>query len=455
MVYLVFRTCANVLFISDASKNILKAKLFKETKLNLRKMIKDFNQLLQKVDANMDNLATQYDAVLATVRNFRLEVNQLLDELETKTGYQLKEIYSRNSVQIGEDRLRCEALLKTLTQLDRELDKPLSPTNSESDIFVYIQRARKTFDDGVRVHPQVLRATLGRRITFVIDPAVEECLKKMRDRCLGQFVYKYRMNEINVRLEDDTETCVINGASVVTDERILMADWANRRIKLLDKFFSVVDNLQLEFGPNDVCHISTNEAMVSLPDDKALQVVKIDPKLSLGKKHDIGTECRGMEYWAGELYVICAGLEHENPGHIRIYDNSVKLLRAIEHDHIDKSIFKVPMRITMSNDGSRLYVTDGEKGIITLKRSGELLPVFDDPALKWPWGVCIDNSDQIFVCGSSSNNVLQIRDNAKIGVVLTTEDGVKDPMCILFFPVGSRLIITTNKSDYIKVFTPM
>ena len=84
-----------------------------------------------------------------------------------------------------------------------------------------------------------------------------------------------------------------------------------------------------------------------------------------------------------------------------------------------------------------------------------MLPVFDDPTLKWPWGICVDNNDRLFVCGSSSNNVLLVQDNAKIGVVLSTEDGVEDPMSILFFPVGSRLIITTNKYDCIKVFTPM
>ena len=421
----------------------------------MRTMIRQYAQLIQKVDTNMDSLATQHGTVITTIRDFREQVNQLLDKLEAETIHKLKDIYSRNVVQIGEDRLRCEALLKTLGQLDRELGKPLSPTNSESDIFVYIQRARKTFEEGDRVHPQIHQNALGRRINYVIDPSIWECLKKMRNRCLGHFVHKYRMYEISVRLDDEAETCVINGASVVADERIVMADWANKRIKLLDKFFTVVDNLKLEFAPNDVCHVSTNEVVVSLPDEMSLQVVKIDPKLTLGKKYDIGTECRGMEYWAGELYVICAGLEHEAPGHIRIYDNAMKLLRAIEHDHMDKSIFKVPMRIALSNDGSHLYVTDGEKGLITLKRSGEMLPVFDDPTLKWPWGICVDNNDRLFVCGSSSNNVLLVQDNAKIGVVLSTEDGVEDPMSILFFPVGSRLIITTNKYDCIKVFTPM
>lgn len=418
-------------------------------------MTKEYSQLLQHVDKNISALAEQHDAVLATVRDFRTRVNLMLDELEALTVGHLKQIYARNSVQISEDRLKCEAFLKAMRQLDRELDKPLSPTNSESDIFTYIQRAKKVLNEGTCSYSQIHRGTLGKRLHFVIDPSLEEFLQRMRERRLGEFIYKYRITEINVLLDDDSETCVLNGASVVKDERILIADWANKRLKLLDKFFTVIDKLDLETGPNDVCHISTNEAMVSLPEDKALQVVKLDPKLALGKKYDVGIECRGMEYWAGELYTICGGLEHEAPGHIRVYTTNAKLIRSIEHDHLGKSILSIPMRIAMSNDGTRLYVTDGEKGVITLKRSGEVLPVFEDSSLKWPWGICVDNNDQLFVCGSSSSNVLQVRDNRKISTVLTAEDGLKDPMCVLFFPLGSKLIVTTNKSECIKVFTPM
>ncbi|WAQ95260.1 hypothetical protein MAR_027950 [Mya arenaria] len=449
------KTCSNVIFITEAAKTILKSKAYKDNKANVTKMIKEYAQLKQRVEKNMDNIAKQSDTVSGTIRDLRTRVNALLDDLEVVAVGRLKEIYSRNLVQIGEDKLRCEAVIKALSQVDRELNKPLSPTNTEPDIFVYLHRAKEKLRMATNYHGMLNTGTLGQRVRFVIEPKIEEWLHEMRDRQLGHFIYKYRLNEVTVKLDDDVQTCVINGASVVTDERLLMTDWANKRLKLLDKFFSVVDTIDLETGPNDVCHVSTNEAMVSLPDEKSLQLVKIDPKLALGKKYDVGVECRGMEYWAGELYVICGGLEHEAQGHLRVYNTTGKLIRAIEHDHIRDSIFSIPMRMAISNDGSRIFVTDGEKGIITLKKSGEVLPPLQDPAIKWPWGICADNNDQLFVCGSSSNNVVQLRENRKLGVALQAEDGLKDPMAICFFPYGSRLIVTQDKSDFIKVFTPL
>lgn len=452
---MICRTCTNVVFITEAAKNILKGKEYKDNKANVKKMKKEFEQLKAAVQKNLDNLAKQSDNVLATMKDVRKRVNELLDELEQKTVIQLKEIYSRNSVQINEDLLRCEAVIKGLHQLERELDKPLSPTNVEPDIFVYTQRAKRKLKDGNQYYAAIKRGTVGQRITFVVEPSMEEWMYNMRNGFLGHFIFKYRLNEIHVGVEDDAETCVINGASVVADERILMTDWGNKKVKLLDKFFAVVDNIRLPSAPNDVCHVSTNEAVVSLPDEKSLQMVKVDPKLALAKQFDIGVEGRGMEYWAGELFVICGGLEHEVKGHVRVYTTQGKLIRAIEHDHLNEGIFSTPMRIAISNDGSKIYVTDGDKGLITLKKSGEVTPAFEDPQMKWPWGLCVDNNDQLFVCGSSSNNVIQVRDNAKLGVALRVEDGLKDPMSICFFPVGSRLIVTTNKSDFIKVFTPM
>ena len=418
-------------------------------------MKKDFEQLKTVVEKNLVNLAEQSDKVLATIKDVRARVNELLDEMERKTLLQMREIYTRNSVQINEDILRCEAVLKSMRQLERELDKPLSPTNMEPDIFIYTHRAKRKLIDGKQYFAAIKRGTLGQRLTFVVEPSIEEWLYNMRNNRLGHFIFKYRLNEIHIGVEEDKETCVINGASVVADERILMTDWGNKKLKLLDKFFSVVDKIQLPSAPNDVCHISTNEAIVSLPDEKSLQLVKVDPKLTLGKKLDIGVEGRGMEYWAGELFIICGGLEHEVKGHLRIYTTQGKLIRAIEHDHLQDGIFSIPMRIAVSNDGSKIYVTDGEKGLITLKKSGEVTPPFSDPEMKWPWGICVDNNDQLFICGSSSNNIVQVRDNAKIGVALRAEDGLKDPMSICYFPVGSRLIVTTNKSNFIKVFTPM
>ncbi|XP_052236173.1 uncharacterized protein LOC127847961 [Dreissena polymorpha] len=449
------KTCSNVVFISEAAKPIMKSKELKDTRSGVIKTIKEYAQLKQRVERNMDNIAKQSDATLETIKSLRMRINDVLEQLERGAMVQLKEIYTRNSVQISEDVLRCEAVLKALSQVDRELNKPLSPSNLEPDIFVYMHRAQEKMKMASNYFGLLERGTVGERIRFVIEPEIEDWLYKMKNRHLGHFIYKYRLNEIPVRMDDEVTTCVINGASVITDERILMTDWSNKRLKLLDKFFAVTDCLNLESGPNDVCHVSTNEAMVSLPDEKSLQLVKIDPKLSLGKKYDIGVECRGMEYWAGELYVICGGLEHEVKGHLRVYNTTGKLIRAIEHDHLNEPIFSIPMRMAISNDGSKIYVTDGEKGIITLKKSGEVLPPFQDAALKWPWGISADNSDQLFVCGSSSNNVVQIRDNSKIGVALQGVDGIKDPMAICFFPVGSKLIVTTDKNDYIKVFTPL
>ncbi|XP_045211708.1 uncharacterized protein LOC123563149 [Mercenaria mercenaria] len=449
------KTCSDVVFISEASKNILKGKQYKDNKTNVQKMKKEFEQLKATVEKGLLNLAEQNDRVLATMKDIRVRVNELLDEMERKTKIQMREIYTRNAVQINEDILRCEAILKSMRQLERELEKPLSPTNLEPDIFVYTHRAKRKLMEGKQYYAAIKRGTLGQRLTFVVEPSIEEWLYNMRNGLLGHFIFKYRLNEIHVGVEDDKEICVINGASVVADERILMTDWSNQKLKLLDKFFTVVDNIRLPSAPNDVCHISTNEAIVSLPDEKSLQLVKVDPKLTLGKKFDIGVEGRGMEYWAGELFIICGGLEHEVKGHLRVYTPQGKLIRAIEHDHLNDGIFSIPMRIAVSNDGSKIYVTDGEKGLITLKKSGEVTPAFSDPEMKWPWGICVDNNDQLFVCGSSSNNIMQVRDNSKIGVTLRAEDGLKDPMSICFFPVGFRLIVTTNKSDFIKVFTPL
>lgn len=91
----------------------------------------------------MDNLAKQSDVTLETIKSLRMRVNDVMDQLERGAMVQLKEIYTRNSVQISEDVLRCEAVLKALVQVDRELSKPLSPSNMEPDIFVYKHRAQE------------------------------------------------------------------------------------------------------------------------------------------------------------------------------------------------------------------------------------------------------------------------------------------------------------------------
>ena len=449
-----FRSCESVSFIKECCKSITRTKECKDLRVNIRKLKKEVDAMQVKVQKNMESLVKRKDEAFDAIKAFRKRIEDKLTEIEKETLRQVNQVYEKNSAEIEHDVTECKKAALDLEEIEVVMDlKPTDP-NADFNMFVYMKRAtpRITYANDLMLN--VSKKLGDERIKFFLDTRLDEWLDEGY-QSFGHFLYKYTTETVSVAIEKDTKKCIVNEIANLADGRFLLSDSSNKRLKLFEKDFKYIDHMDLPHSPYGVSSLERSSAVVSLPKEKIVQFVNLDPQISLINSIDVGEPCRGLSSFEGEVYVVCGGMEDECQGHIRIYSVSGEILRSIERDNFGNVLFTTPLGICVSKMSGNIHITDRKRGIISMKQSGELLPEFSDKALLSPFGICEDDKRQLFVTGHESNDIWQIRDGTQLGIILKNKDGVKAPLCITYVKSSSKIIFAMKDCNYLTVCTPL
>ncbi|KAH3894931.1 hypothetical protein DPMN_019091 [Dreissena polymorpha] len=181
---------------------------------------------------------------------------------------------------------------------------------------------------------------------------------------------------------------------------VLVADYTNKKVKLLDQQYQVLSHFGVTNNVLDMCLITPSEVAVAVYDDIT------QSKLVSGRKFRLQHECTGIAHYQGDLF-ICSG----------------------------EALFKY----TLSGKQTivLLYIISYQQDkLLTLARDGTLLATYTDPALQLPRG-------QVLVCGELFSNVLQL------ATLATQEDGLRLPASVCYSSTTSSIIVGQDWDDNI------
>ena len=453
--------CGKAEYVVDKCEGILHGNELMTVKKDLHSIKIQVADLKLQRKGDLKRLTAEKDKILHTLSEFRKTVNEILDKLEKEVKEKLHKKFDEDSSMIKNDINKCEEQVAKTESLLEKLR-----TGPESHVFVHMKAdARTNLRGGEKVATSVM-GHLGREgVHYTIDEEVKSWFKELTS--LGRFDHELGsytgalVGNFELTLESDVvkTECIYNGSAVIPDNRsyrgrTVVADWKNKRLKLLDKSYRVIAHCDLTGVPYGVSGIDSGQLIVSLRDDKVIQFVSVDHKLKPGRKFKIDEFCRGIAYHDEEIYVACGGGVGEDKGRLRVYNMIGEFVRVIDEDIHGKPIFSSPKDIVINNDGTRIYVSDRDRGVIALGKSGRVKYIFNDPALKTAFGICTNEKDELFVTGYDSNNVIHVGPNGKmLGEVLTAAEGIEKPisMCCHENPI-SRLLITTELKSSLHVY---
>ena len=186
--------------------------------------------------------------------------------------------------------------------------------------------------------------------------------------------------------------------------------------------------------------INNSSAIISLPLLKQLQYMQLEPSLKSGRVIQLDKLCWGIAVAGEDIYVTL----HDNPreGGVRILDMKVSLKRRIGLNQ-EVSMFKMPYHLTQSATTGKMYVSDTDTATVTyLMSDGSTVYQYEDTVLKLPHGVCVDDEENIIVCGSGSNNIyIATASGKKHGCLLTSTDGIRFQASVAYRHTDDTLII--------------
>ena len=433
----------------------------------------DIDALRLTSEAEIRSVNTMTDNCSAQIKTFRNQLNSLFDIKEQKLMKDINAFASEHK-QIIDHHVSSLVTTYQMLEADRKTLENFESNGSREALFATDIKVSKPLIEYETVVLDIEKEFKKYLLIFELNMQLEDSLKEkpLGNLKIWEANLKVRAKDVihpvvagmkvtsssrtNVKLSDDEETPDITGCAFLPNGMLLLADWANKKVKLLDSLFVVKDSLVLSSRPWDITALDDDTAIVTLPDEHELQYIHMSPKLEQGRTVSVDGESNSVAIVENELFVACRKWDK---GDIRVLDEDASEKKRI--DVVKKRmfgtqtrIFKWPRYMTSNMSQSKIFVSDFETKMITcLTASGSIIYQYKDATMKRPCALYVDAEDNLLVCDYYESKVQVITAHGKKDKTLLRSDaGLDYPQSIALRPIDATCIVGCAGSENLLIF---
>ena len=425
------------------------------------KALKDkYDQLRLICSKDEKELTRSREDCKKEIQAVRKELGDFLDKLERKMLTELDQLKSKEQQRIAQ---QIETLSTALQILDADYQLLDDAKNDgrKHVMFAADTQISKRFQECENRLSELQKEAVKLSLTFEKNSTLYDLLsdknihlgslkmsKQNRHTVLPRIVSH---RKVNVRKSSDKNYSRITGCAVMPNGYVVICDYKNEKIKLLDTSLALKDSLDLP-DPWDVSVVDDNNIIVTLVDKKQLQNVQIFPKLKKGSVLQLDKQCWGLTVSRGNIFVTF----HNDPGEgeVRVLDKQGNIKRRLGVTETGSFLFSGPYYITVSTTGDKVYVSDSHNDTVTRMTADGSIYTYKDKDLKWPVALYCDDNDNIMVCTYGSDNVQMIDAGGnKAGTILTAKDELKNPLSIAFRKSDNSLVVGCYDNNNVFVYS--
>ncbi|XP_045194602.2 uncharacterized protein LOC123550238 [Mercenaria mercenaria] len=442
------RLCQEIFYIPNFIQNNARTVNLNNIQQKLETSAKILDEYLEDLQQERQQLLESKADSIEEIRKFRQEINARLDEMEQNS---IADLEDRFKVLIKEIEDRMRLLQKNKTSVTSAKDKLSSDKNNVSQEFVNGKRGRKAASNA-KAYVEDSKAGFHRKdITIIPDQIILPKLKEMNmllkvTEEASLFKAKNKKT-CNVKIPSDTEVCDISSVCYLEDGSVILCDYINKKLKRLDSSsYTVKEYYDLPGHPWQVCPINKQEVAVSLYMKKEIHVISHSNIMIKTNQIKTNFVCYGLAHADGNLYISDAYTS------VYVYSVSGRKLKCVRMDPSGQSKFNIA-RLAVSEDGSKMYATCWNNGLIILDNNGQVVRKFDGPELQNPLGISQTSSSSLLVVSTHTNNVLQFGLKGQlIGEVIESDTGEKDYTAVACNQNTSRMILSRYDDNNIEVY---
>ncbi|XP_053396826.1 uncharacterized protein LOC128556285 [Mercenaria mercenaria] len=448
------RSCADVQSIPDIVDCRLQLTDVDKIYQNMQGMKMKMKEIINTRQTLIEDLKKSKTEAIMEIKDFRKNMGTILEQLEKESIRELEMKFIEEESKLLEEKKKAEAELDGLKQAVNDLKKS---EGNKAQKFVSMKMSLKCIAETEDVS-RLLQTSVDAKISFSFDSTILEFLQQLKTfgsvehdsisalRSPRTTVYSVkRIENLNTRVQNDSNKCSVYGSSLTEDGSLLIADCNNKKIKRADIVkMSVTDYCCVPSGPIGVCCTSKIEAAACL-DNRTIQFITLRKNMQIIRQIKVNHDCFGIACKDDKLYIT------DNSYSLYIYDTTGNVLQTVTQDNAGQWLFANSRTVAFSDTDDKLFVASWNIGVVIIDRQGYHCQTFTDSELQWASGVCTDRRGNLFVSGYCSNNVIQIgRDGKKIGVVVNSSNGLENPESICFDTRQCKLLIT-QRNDTVKV----
>jgi len=227
---------------------------------------------------------------------------------------------------------------------------------------------------------------------------------------------------------------------VLSPSRILVTDWTNDTLRLLDSVNGgVVSQVKLPGNPCGVCRLEDGRAVVALLDMKQLQFCRIvGDSLSLDESIQVNDSVCGVSACGSSHFLM----SYCSPGGVKKMTMDGRVIDKVDNQKTGKQLFADPYNIAISKSGD-IFVSDyGTSTIIQMDRNLRITQTFTSSVVENPCGIVSVNTDQLLVAGRNSDSIVVLNPTSgTVTPLLGKTDGIQQPLAMAWCPASKKLFV--------------
>ena len=434
-----------------------------ETIDNWNELNEKITSLHERRETDLSNLSLEAKDCRDRAKQFREELSIKLESMEAKTLSEIDTLETQETKTITQQLDTCKAAWNSL-DTDRRNLILAKERNDRQSIFVYNIQLSQSVKSLTTITDEITKEVYQPHISFECNPAITI----VGDQDLGTVkCHSTRIpqqkgfdemsvtarNQVNVKVPSDTCGACITGSAFLPSRQLILCDWHNNKLKLLDENLQMKESVDVPGQPWDIAVVNQHQVIVTFPFKQYLQFIQVTPSLALGHTVDLGMQCRGVTVSRESIYI---SFSESGEGKIGMYDLTGKKKRIIDqyNGKDGKVLIKRPLYIAVSND-EKIFVSgkSSTTTVFCLESSGNVLYPVSNTVFKDCTGISVDDNENLFVCDFGSHKVFLItKDGKEVRELLTGKDGLLYPRTVSFRRSDGTLVVGGYHNN-ILVFT--
>lgn len=478
------RRCDRVISISDAVK---KSKLEKEPEF-LNKTLEQYQNHIDGLIGDRSNhlmyLEEEKGRLLENFASIRINIINILDKLEKNLKRDISQIHNTEAKRLQAEMDVGKRMISAVTNAHKLMN--VAEVHASDSRLLHIMEAVREqciwYEEAMgKLRSQVQDC----QYLFEVDNTLEIMQTKVKE--MGKLSVRHSPSKLppfpnvvsidrnnsysklnkstlslrgkraevvktfDARAHDDINDSWYTGAAFLVDGRLLLVDRQNKKIKLFAKNYRLLNSMDFASKPWDVDIISSTEVAVTLPEERAIQILNVDDvNFSLGDYFITSEACFGIKFVRGRFFTLAYD---GFPPSLLILDSNGKELASVAYDDDGSQLFSRPIYITSNTKGSLIYVADERRGsVTTLIETAEHCYSYSSVELGHAAGLALDNEENLYVCRNHAKSVQVVSPEGDRVKTLISHDMISYPRAIAFDVNDERLLITQGDKSEVKIF---
>lgn len=449
---------------------VLEGKL-KSTVDQLTALQETTNNVLEKRRKEQDVIVNEIKEKRNTITRLQKELAALVVNYES----QLQQHEAASMEQQEADVDACECIAEQVNDQLGLLEERDESCKAER-LFLSLLKAKKVADDFESVLERIRNGTINRLPALQDEQASKviqtvSSLLDSKENSSEEVDGNIHMTETPYASFWDIQslTCVkqastktrtdgyvpeIKSCCFTSENQLCICDHKNTKLKVLDEDMNIKFELKVDGMPYDVAPFDEKTVIVTIPEQRLLQLVVIKPGVKIGTRLNINSMCFGIKIKNKKIHVCVSDRGQTAQGKssvtgefhgIRIYSEAGTFLSSIP-----LACRGNPSFLCLSADDSKIFYSGGcysDAHVTCITKDGHGLYRHSEDMVV-PDTVIVDDDDNVLVCDRSSKIVKVIQSGGiRSKNILSEKDKLDTPLSMCYNKTSKVLVVVCANSN--------